>query len=117
MCVCLCVLRLLNATFLSEIFDVFFLDCITFKNIFSMAVMSEAFQISALSWLRFIGITKPIGEKERHPLKDVIFTATDSSSVKVGAYRHRHVAYHNEHFLKTSTSMTLNVPEPQKGVL
>ena len=58
---------MLNAIFLSEIFDVFFLDCITFKNIFSMAVMSEAFQISALSWLRFIGVTKPIGGEREGP--------------------------------------------------
>jgi len=38
------------------------------------------------------------GERGEPPLKDVIFTATGSSNVKIVADRHRHAAYHNKHW-------------------
>jgi len=38
-----------------------------------------------------------VGIKEGYPLKSGYFTTVSSSSMKTVAYRHRHVAHHNNH--------------------
>jgi len=48
------------------------------------------------------GVPTNEGEKEGHPLKKRYFTVIGSYNVKMVADRHRHAAYHNKHWQRTS---------------